>query len=86
MTLVSARFSYAFMNHRLRLRSVAEPMQELGSGLDALDLPEVHLRRALLEDILGRLGQDPLELKGYRLDLAFPPPWYQFFHFWRSLD
>lgn len=74
------------LNHRLRLRSVAEPMQELGSGLDALDLPEVHLRRALLEDILGRLGQDPLELKGYRLDLAFPPPWYQFFHFWRSLD
>ena len=46
----------------------------------------MHLRRALLEDILGRLGQDPLELKGYRLDLAFPPPWYQFFHFWRSLD
>lgn len=69
---------------RERLSTPAEPIEALGSGLDGLALEGLHLRRELLEEVFARLDQDPNEFHGWRVEVPFAYPWYQYFFGWEG--
>ncbi len=70
---------------RALLAPPSEEVEALSPGLSGLELRGLHMRRELLQETFARLGQEPRDFHGWRLEVPFAYPWYQYFFCWEGL-
>lgn len=70
---------------RLVALPICERVDDFGSGLDALLLPEAPTYVGLVEGACGRIGQNPAHLRTFRVRVKHPPVPCSVFLEWKGL-